>query len=141
MSSVISQPKHLTLPVKISIRKLSTHTTQRYNQASSSLETVLLVVLLVQHHSALCILLISQEPDLPLMSVPDQIENLMVLLTSSSKLERLDLKTCTTVSESPLLELFFTELLTSERLILVKFFYSKIIESLIYSCNGVSLNA
>jgi hypothetical protein len=139
MSSVISQPKHLTLPVKISIRKLSAHTTQRHNQACSSSETVLLVVLLVQHHSVLCTLSISQEPDLPLMSVPEEIENSQVLLTASSKLESKELETCTTVLEFPLLELLHTELRISERLIPVKSFYSKIIERLTFYSNGVSL--
>jgi len=74
-----SQPKHLTLLVKINSRRSSAHTISRRSHSSSSSDHAPQVVLQVQHLSASSIHSISLVPDLLLMLVKEKQENSMDL--------------------------------------------------------------
>merc|ERR1711998_453446 len=122
----------------ISTKSISAHMTQRNSQVCSSLVTVPPVVLLVPLPSPSSTHLISQEPDLPLMLVPEKKENSLDSLIALKRVPLKVLVVSTTVSESPSLVSSLTEPLTSVCSILVKLFCSKISKKLHSLLCGVS---
>merc|ERR1712178_497244 len=126
MSSVISQLRLLTSLARISISHTFAHSIQRPSQSNSSLVTWPLVVLQVLLLFALSTHLISQEPDLLLMSDQDQKEreSSMVSSIASRKSPKKTVSVVSIkVSESLLLVSFSIEHLTSVFSILVKPFF------------------